>query len=429
MKSASDVTAVIVDSGIFVPVARRLARDFAKTYYWSPWETAWPTVRNFCVGDGFEEMERVESVWDVKDKCDLFVFTDIGYSGMQRELISQGKAVWGARDADGLEARRGLFLKALMETSLPIPKYEAVRGITNLRLHLKDKEDKYLKVSTYRGDFETMHWRNWKMDEGELDGYAVRFGPYKEFVKFYVFDPIDSDIEDGVDTWCIDGQWPQTIVHGMECKDKAYLGTFQKFADLPEEVRVVNNEMAPMLKKFGYRGAFSTEVRITKDGESFFIDPTCRFGSPPSQSQCEIIANWGEIVWGGANGEVVEPEPADNFGVQALIKVDRSDWAVMEFPEELEQWVKFGFSCKVEGRICIPPEHQGVSEIGWLVAIGGTIQEAIDNLREHQEQLPDGLSCEFSSLADLLKEVHAAEEKDMEFTPKIVPAPASIIEE
>ena len=428
MKSVSDVIACIVDTGVFVPIARKLGEQFKHCFYWSPWETAWPTVRNFIIGDGYEELERVESVWDVKDKCDAFIFLDIGYSGMQRELISQGYPVWGARDADELEAQRGSFLKALKSVDLPIPEYQVISGITNLRLFLKDKEDKYLKISTYRGDFETTHWRNWSQDEGTLDQYAVRFGALKEEVKFYVFDPIDTDIEDGIDTWCIDGQWPETVIHGMEAKDRAYLGTFQKFDDLPKEVRTVNEQFSPILKKFGYRSFFSTEVRITKDAESYFIDPTCRCGSPPSQSQCEMIANLGDIVWGGANGEVVEPEPAAKFGVQTLIKVDRSEWAVMDIPKELDQWVKFGFSCKVNDRICVPPEHDGVSEIGWLVAIGDTIDEAIENLREHKEKLPDGITCEFSSLADLLKEVHAAEEKGMEFTSQPVPEPATIIE-
>jgi hypothetical protein len=428
MKPASDVVACIVDNGDFVPVARRLALDFKKTYYWSPWDTAFSKIKDFIVGDGFEEMERVESIWEVKDKCDLFVFTDIGHSGMQNELISQGYPVWGARDADGLESQRGMFLRELSNTNLPIPKYKVVSGTTNLRLFLKDEEDKYLKISTYRGDFETFHWRDWSQDEGELDQLAVKFGPTKEHIKFYVFDPIETEIEDGSDTWCIDGKYPETIFHGMEAKDKAYIITLQKFDDLPKEVRVVNEEFASILEKFKYRGAFSTEVRITKDGESFFIDPTCRFGSPPCQSQCEMLSNWGEIVWGGANGEVVEPESTSKFGVQALIKVDRSDWAVMDIPKELDQWVKFSFSCRVNDKICIPPEHEGICEIGWLVAVGDTIDEAIDNLRDNQQLLPSGVTCEFASLVDLLKEIHAAEDRGMEFTPDEVPEPATVIE-
>jgi hypothetical protein len=428
MKDSKDVIACVVDSGLFVPVARKLGQKFKHTYYWSPWETAFPTCRNFVIGDGFEEIERVESIWDIKDKCDLFVFPDIGFSGMQRELISQGYPVWGCRDADEIEAQRGIFLKQLAKTSLDIPTFKAIKGVTSLRSFLKDKDDKYLKISTYRGDFETCHWRDWGQDERLLDLYAVRFGPLKEEVMFYVFDPINTEIEDGIDTWCIDGSFPKTVIHGMEAKDRAYLGTFQKFSDMPQEVRIVNEQFGPVLESYGYRGAFSTEVRITEEGESYFIDPTCRFGSPPSQCESEMVSNLGEVVWGGANGELVEPEPSAKFGVQALIKVDRSKWAVFDIPKGIKQWAKFAFSCQIDDRICVPPGEHDEGEIGWLVATGDTIQESIDNLREHQKLLPDGVTCEFSSLADLLKEIHNAQENDMEFTDQKVPEPSSIIE-
>lgn len=429
MNPASEITACVVDNGVFPHVARRLARDFETVYYWSPQERAFPTIRDCCIGDGFDGVERVDSPWRVKDQCDLFVFPDIGFSAMQAELISQGRVVWGARGGDSLEINRGKFLGALEEAGLPVAKHEIIKGITNLRLFLKDKGDKFIKMSRFRGDFETFHWRDWGQDESALDAYAVRFGPLKEQATFYVFDPIDTDIEDGVDAYCIDGLWPETVIHGFENKDKSYLGTFQKFSDLPEEVRKVNEAFGPILAEYEYRSMFSTEVRITKEGESFFIDPTCRFGSPPSQVQCEMIENLGEIIWAGANGRLVEPKPAAKFGVQALIKVDRSDWAVMDIPDEIDQWVKFAFSCKSDGRTCIPPDEQGVSEIGWLVAVGDTIEEAVSNLREHKEQLPDGVCCEFNSLSDLLKEVKEAEDKGMEFTDQPVPEPAIVLED
>lgn len=428
MKPTSKVVACFVDNGIFIPVARRLARDFKHVYYWSPCDRAFPHLRERVIGDGFDDIERIESIWDVKNRCDLFVFPDVGYASLQQELISQGFPVWGAREASSLEVNRGKFLDVLKTTSLPVPKYQTIKGLTNLRLVLKDVEDRYIKVSKIRGDFETFHWRSWREDESELDGYAVKFGPMKDQIMFYVFEPIETEIEDGVDTYCIDGQWPETIIHGMEAKDKAYLGTFQKFSELPDEVRIVNEAFSPILKQYGYRSRFSTEVRITPEGESYFIDPTCRFGSPPSQCETEMVGNWGDIVWHGAHGELVEMEQVAKFGVQALIKVDRSSWQVMQLPDEVEQWCKFAFCCCVDGCVCIPPDENGVPEIGWLVAIGDTIEEAMDSLREHSEQLPDGVSCEFHALADLLKEVQTAEELGMEFTDQEIPEPASVVE-
>jgi hypothetical protein len=430
LKATSEVKCCIIDTGCFVHVARRLGREFAKTYYWTPWETSFAHFRDAIIGDGYEEIIRLESIESVIDECDLFVFLDIGYSDLQKRLVKMGKAVWGCRDADELEARRGKFLQVLeQQTDLPVPKFEKIKGLTNLRLHLKDHPDRYIKVSTYRGDFETCHFRSMDEDECLIDKWAVMLGPLKEHFNFFVYEPIKTEIEDGIDTYCVDGQWPETVIHGMECKDAAYIGTFQKFADVPEEVRCVNEAFSPILASYGYRGMFCTEVRITKEGESYFIDPTCRFPSPPSQIICEMYGNLGDIVWQGANGILVEPEQVAQFAAQAIFHIDRDEWGVFPIPEELDPWVKIGFSCRIDGNVCVSPDPTGVAEIGWVIGIGDTMEEAIEHLRENKDKMPEGVHVKFECLAELLKEIHTANEKGMEFTDQPVPEPASIIEE
>jgi hypothetical protein len=427
VKELKDITACVVDTGIFLHVARRLARDYKKVYYWTPWETSFPKLKDAVLGDGYPDITTPESIEEVVDECDLFVFPDIGYGDLQVSLVERGKAVWGARQADELEALRGKFLKVLGTTELPVPKFKKVKGVTNLKLFLKEKENQFIKVSTYRGDFETFHFRSLEEDENVIDKWAVLLGPLKEMMSFFVFEPIDSDIEDGIDTWCIDGQWPETIIHGMECKDSAYIGTFQKMSDTPKEITCINEAFGPVLAGYGYRGAFSTEGRITKDGETFFIDPTCRFPSPPSQCMCEMIGNFGQVIWEGANGICVEPEQKYKFGAQAIFKVDRDEWGVFKISEELDPWVKIGFSCKVGENICVPPDPLGVEEIGWVVGCGDTIEEAIEHLRKNKDDMPDGCNVQFSSIADLLKEIQSAEEQGMKFADK-VPDPSTVIE-
>jgi hypothetical protein len=429
MKSAKDIICLVADAGLFVHVARRLAREFKTVYYWSPWENAFPHFRDDIIGDGYSEIIRVESVESVASEIDLAVFPDIGYSDLQKQFIERGIPVWGCRNGDELEARRGKFLDVLKnKTNLPVPKAEKVKGITNLRLFLQDNPDQYIKVDTYRGDFETFHFHSMAEDENIIDEMAAKLGPLKENLVFWVFAPIDTEIEDGIDTYCIDGQWPETIIHGLEKKDQSYIGAFQKFADCPEEVRCVNESFSPILESYGYRGMFCTEVRITKEGESYFIDPTCRMPSPPSQCMCEMIGNLGEIIWQGANGILVEPEQTAKFGAQAIFKVDRDHWGVFDIPEEIDPFVKISFSCRSNGKICVPPDPQGVSEIGWCVGIGDTIEEAVDHLREVVDQMPEGVHVEFSSLADLMKELQAAKEVGVEMTDQTIPDPADIIE-
>lgn len=323
MDELSSKTCCVIDNGLFLPVARRLARDFKQVFYYAPCERSFPTVAQCMIGDGFPDIERVTSPWGIKNEVDLWVFPDVGFGELQMELVEQGKLVWGSRKADEIEISRGKFLTELFETGLPMPNYRKIRGLTALREHLKEQQDKYVKISRFRGDMETLHFRSWGEDEPTLDAIAVKFGPLKEQIPFYVFDAIDTDIEDGVDAYCIDGQFPSLCIHGMEAKDKAFLGAIQQFDDLPKEVRVVNEEFGPVLAKYGYRGFFSTEVRITKDGESYFIDPTCRAGSPPSQCMAELFSNFSSIVWEGAHGNLIDPDPYAKFGVQGLVSVPR----------------------------------------------------------------------------------------------------------
>lgn len=785
MKEISDLVACVSDrSKIFLPVALKLAEQYKKVYWTSPSNR--DTVKEGTIGDGFDNIERVDSVWDVKKDCDLFAFMDIGLSGEQLELESQGFPVWGSRKGDSLEINRGKFLSTIKSLGLDVPKYVQLRGLTSLREHLKSKNDKWVKVdSKWRGDCETFHWRDWDQDETTLDIIAVKLGPVKDLMMFYVFDTIETDIEDGIDTFCIDGRLPAMCAHGMElkncydsktevltdtgwklfmdldgsesvltlnisnsryykveyqkptdyirdvytgkmlslesdnysllvtpnhnllmqvntqgtnrakvtwkgtdgvfrtfrqgtrnrklvrasdidfskwqsmpwptsgyfsgagklrprfvfggirvntrqfarflglylsegwtngkrivvaqkkyclevesvlkdcsfrysksnnrgctnyaisnrplasylfqfgkssdkhvprwlkmadwrvideflhwycvgdgsflwcekqtrgkrttrvsrrystisrqmaddiqelmakrgrqsiiaetaangkpkfvitervvqhknyvlpqhskwvdysgeifcvtvpnhiilvrrngkplwCGNSAYLGTMAKLSDIPEEVRRAAEAFAPVLGEFGYRGFFSTEVRIAGD-KSYFTDPTLRAGSPPSQVLTELFANLGEIIWAGANGECIDPEPAAKFGAQVLLKAggSRDAWSVVSIPDKIKQWVKCGGSCQVDGRIGIPPDEANGSDIGWLVAIGDTITGLIETLQEHAKALPDGITCDLTSLAELIEEIHEAEAQGMEFTDQRVPEPAIVTE-
>lgn len=425
MKPLSELHMRVCDKGLFLPLARRLAREVGKVTYWSPEEEAFKTLRS-QVGDGFPDIERVRSIFFEKEGVDVFVFPDIGFADEQAELRDRGFPVWGARGGDVLEEMRGKFLKTLATTDLPVPPHITIVGLTALCNFLQDKTEKWVKVSRWRGDWETLHFRDWQRDETELDARAVKLGPWKELLTFYVFDEIETEIEDGMDSYCIDGQFPSLVVHGMEAKDTAFLGTFQAYNDVPKEVRCVSDAFGPILAGYQYRSFFSSEVRITKDHQSFFIDPTCRAGSPPHQAMCEMIGNLAEIVWQGAQGNLVEPVPHYQFGVQAIVNLagDRRHWQVLPIAADLDNWLKCGNCMWIDGALCFPPEPQPTDhDIGWLVGVGDTAEEAIEHLQENIELLPDGATCECHHLAELLEEAHEAEGKGMPFSDQPLPDP------
>lgn len=432
-KKVSDLVACVVDKGLFLHVAQELSKSYSKVFYWSPWEEAFPMVSKGIIGDGFgPNLIRVPNFWDVKEECDLFVFTDIGFSGEQRELLRQQIPVWGHHGADILEANRGQWLDALDEVGLDVPPHIRIKGLTALKDHLRDKEDKYIKISKWRGDWETFHWRSFDEDEVHLDCHAYQLGPVKELLTYYVFDPIDTDIEDGTDSYCIKAQWPKRCIHGMERKDKAYLCAIQEVDKVHQRVREVNDAMGPLLhERFGLLGPFSTEVRLKGD-KAYPIDPTIRFGSPPSQVQMELIGNWPEIIWHGANGELVEPQetvPGELIGAQIRIMGDKEpgEWATLKMPAELKPFVKSSFSCEVHGTVRIAPNLMQ-NWMGWLTATGATIEEVIELLKERKEMLPDGLDCDISPIGHLLKEMSHAEKEDVVITDQTLPSSSVAIE-
>jgi hypothetical protein len=427
MKPTNEVVCAVIDHGLFVPVAQKLSEQFKHVYYWCDSDRAFPTIREGIIGDGISGVERVDDFWKIKSQCDLFVFPDIGYAGLQNELISQGFPVWGSRQCDKLETSRKKFLETIESIGLAVPRYVQIRGLTKLREHLRDKENKFIKISKWRADVETWHWQNWEQDEHTLDYYAFKLGPAKELIVFYVMDPIDTKIEDGIDTFCIDGKLPETCFHAMERKDKALIGAVTKFDSISPKMREIAERFAPVLNP--YRNFFSTEVRITEDA-SYFIDPTLRAGSPPSQVMTELYDNLGDIIWRGAHGDIVEPVPIAEFAGQVMIQSsgDPEEWTVAKIPDEIKQWVKVGHCGEIDGRIVSPPDYCHSNDFGWLVAIGDSIEDVIEKLKEYTEQLPDGLTADCSAFAHLIAEMDEAEEHGVEITTQLLPEPAVALE-
>jgi hypothetical protein len=428
LKEASDVICCVVDAGLFLPVAHRLAKGFKKVYYHCPNFEGFPTINRCILGDGFDDIEMVEDLWSIKKDVDCFVFPDIQNSGLQLELESQGFPVWGSRRADSLEIYRQKFHRVLEKTGLPVPTFEVCKGWTELRDHLMEVEDKYIKISKYRGSLETTHWRSWSLDEGLLDVLAVRFGPAKELIPFLVFDAIETDLEIGSDTYTVDGKWPSLMLNGLEHKDKGYISAVTKKEDMPQPLLDVLEAFGPILGEYRCRNQWSTEVRV-KDDVGYFTDPTPRGGIPSTPSQLALWTNFPKIVWAGANGELIDPIPAAKYSAECMItaKSSKEQWPAVELPEELREWTAFGNCCQIDGRLVFPADESHDNDIGWLIAIGDTMGELIDKLKENADFLPDGLDADTDSLVDLLKEAATAEENGIEFGSHPIPKPETAL--
>lgn len=391
-------TVLVYDYGQFVELAVTLTKDFGRVLYFAPWvHGGCPTSKLLRIGDGIESVERVDEPWPHLDDVDLVVFPDVQEPGLQQYLVDHGKRVWGCRGGAELELDRVASKQIAEKLGVAVPPYTVVTGIEALAAHLQKHKDQWVKIDGTRGDMETFHAPTFDEVEEQLDELAHKLGPKKRLMRFVCEDGINDAIEAGYDGYTIDGAFPNAALVGVETKCKAYVGRTLRYAQLPQAVREVNDKLSPALKRYGYRGFLSTEIRVTKN-EAYLIDPCCRCGSPPSELYQVMIENLGEVLWEGAAGIVVEPEFRAKHGAMVLLN---SEWAALDnwqhvaFPDKYRQNVKLHNLTVIAGEHYVIPFVDKRAQIGAVVATGDTADEAIaqceriaDEVKGHMIEKP-----------------------------------------
>jgi hypothetical protein len=339
---------------------------------------------------GLEGIEKVDSIFGEHfDEVDIFVFTDIYFSDEQTYLESIGKRVWGSRRGEELELYREVCKAAMAEAGLPVAPWRKVKGIPALREHLKANGDQHVKIDRWRGMFETFHAATYELVEGKLNELQHDMGPFADSWEFIVEDDLPDRVEAGIDSYCIDGEFPSHSLIGIEVKDLGYVGKFVPWAEIPEPLRRWNERMSPVLREYGYRGFLSTEVRIGKDKVPHMIDCCARAGSPPNELYQNFYANLAEIVWDGADGQMVNPESVGKWGVEVIVESDFAEehWLPVDVPDEIRANVKLFNAVKVDGRYWIAPQDEKMSQIGAIVGYGDTLEAAMQMVDKVAEKL------------------------------------------
>jgi hypothetical protein len=380
-------TALIYDNGIFAELAVTLAKSFGRVIYYTPWTSGMPKSNPLMIGYGLEGVERVASPWGVFDEVDLWIFPDVYEGELQEYLVKQGKRVWGCRMGAELEIDRPKSKEQSRKLGIDIGPYKVVKGLDALRKHLKANDDQWVKISGTRGDMETFGAPTYARVETRLDELEHNLGAMKKVMEFTVEQGIPDAIETGYDGYVIDGEYPKGAMTGVEIKDEAYVMKVTSYAKLPKQVQSVNDKLKPALKRYGYRGFISTEVRCTKDGKAYLIDPCCRLGSPPSELYQNLIANIAEVMWYGAEGTLIEPEFKAKWGAEVLLISEWADqnWQHITFPRSIRQNVKLRNFCRIEGEYYVIPQSTGSAEIGAVVAMGETADAAIAEVKRLAE--------------------------------------------
>jgi len=375
----------IVDNGLFTHMAEAMTEYFGVVYYYVPWEFTFPRMSRMLLGDGIPGVSRIDSFWPYLGEIDLFVFPDVNFAPLQLHLRSLDKRIWGSGGGEQLELDRAASKRHLKSLGIDIGPYTVVTGITALRKHLGKHPDQYVKISRYRGDMESFHAVSLPLIEPLLDELEYRFGARKETVEFICEDAISDAVEIGFDGWTIDGQFTENCTRGVEVKDLAFIMRSGSYADMPKQLRDINTKLAPTFERFGYRGFFSSEARITRDGKAYVIDPCCRLPSPPSQLYWSMIKNWADILWEGADGAIVEPDLAAPWGALAILTSDHAtkNWQPIAFPKELRDSIRITNLSMLDGRYYfVPQDGYEMAEIGAVVGLGDTMEDAIKAVGE-----------------------------------------------
>lgn len=374
----------IVDNGIFSELATTLAESFGKVYYTSPWVSDFPSSHKTELAEGFAEFDRVPDIWELIDDVDLFVFPDLYNGPLQMYLAEQGKRVFGSRNGDELENYRGEAKELFAELDIPQGKYEICNGIDDLRAYLKRKGSTkvWVKINLTRRDTETFPCVGYELVKNRLDQLEADLGPMVKNMPFLVEDDLLGTLDVAIDTFCVDGQYPNTVVLGTEVKGEAYLGCKKQWDDIPLRLTSIYDKLSSTLEKFQYRCFLSLESRC-RDNMVWLCDPCCRAGSPPLELQLNWVTNLAEVLWEAADGNIVEPKYDGKYGFELII---HSDWAPkhplkLEFPEKYRNQLKFRYASQFKDGLWIMPQDGG-PRIAAAVASGNDIEACFEECKE-----------------------------------------------
>ncbi len=386
IKFNAELTVCIVDNigGSYINIAQALSKYFKKVYYHSVNQNPFPMISMSSIGIGYDTIERIEDFWTNIDMFDIIIFPDIYFKDWGNRLRKMGKLVWGGCPSEDLETDRHLFKDELSEASMNVADTKYIIGIKKLKKYLKDKEDKWIKISYFRGNMETFHHVSMNQSLMWIENLTVAMGPLGEEVEFIVEDSIESIAEVGYDGYSVNGQFSQEQIYGIEVKDCCYIGTHANIGIIPAPINEINNKFSSVLKKYSHIGFYSTEIRVGKDGKNYYTDPCMRAGSPPSATYMDMISNWDDIIINGCKGILVEPKFNAKYGCELIIKSTycNTNYLPITIPEEYIDNVKLKGSFRYNNQDYIIPFEQGgikdMEAFGSIVVVGDSVDEILN---------------------------------------------------
>lgn len=346
---------LVYDYGLFEVHALALAQAGASVRYFTPWAAAFSQFEYYAPGLGYEDegLEKVYYFWENVDWAEMIFCPDVGPGDIMEYLRKHtNKPIFGAaiseQGGNRMEQERWFTRQAQKKLGLPTQETVRIKGIPKLREYLKTHPNKYVKLDKFRSEIESFEAKNYEEVKLYLDEIEVALGPFNETHE-YVVEPFIEGVEPGFDCFFNGKDWVKPYLWGIEQSKAAYLGKFVE--KLPTPLQLIADKLKPLLREIDYRGAFSSEARVTKDGTPYLIDVCCRFPAPLSAAYSLVMENFPEIIWKVASGEDVRIKNSARYVAAAPLGTKHAEkhYVKLDFPENLSKYIKLRVSAKVKG--------------------------------------------------------------------------------
>jgi hypothetical protein len=319
--------------------------------------------------------------------------------------------VFGSARASVLERDRWVLKGELRNAGIDYSDGFLIHGLDTLRQLLQRQDDLWIKFSYFRGDVETYHHQTYGQSQNKLAQWQLSLGPYANVADFIVEPPIQSNlcVEVGADPpWVCDGKFPTRHLWGFEDKDAGYVGTTLA---LPPRMRSVLDKLSGVLTK--YRGPLSTETRECDDGSSYLIDLSCRFPEPPSSVHSYLATNWGEMMYGAATGDPVEPDYLADYAVELVLRSEAGADHPLAVTIGMPERVRIHGHCKING-IEYATSPSEIREFGAACGWADSLADATDMALEAAESVKgDEVEFDAASLQRLVDTIKDGRQLDM----------------
>lgn len=395
---------VIDPGGLYCEQANALWNKGDIIKYWTSWQ-ADQKFDWFSIGLGFEHLNKVKYAAEWYSWADAYFAPDV--TGQDEiaflKTIYPNKSFFGCGLAHKLEQDRWGLKKVLRDIDIKSARSERIIGVDALRAYFIKNTDKFVKVSTFRGDIESFYAKDGDSIDLKMDEIAQARGPFKNKCEFIIEDTIDSDVEIGADLIFNGNDYLKPYIYGYECAKGLYMGRVSE--TLPKLLMDGMEKLKPVLKKLDYRSCISTEIKCVSKTESYFLDITCRLPNPLCALYNEYITNWREVVIKTGLKQDVRLDIKHKYvgafflnshhGLNHYIKidVDKKDRDHIKFVVVGENDGKF-YSIK------------GTEKVAVIIAGGQTVQEVIDTIKKYASKVnADGLEKDSVFAMDKVNEI------------------------